>query len=785
MDHFMPETTSYPMGMNNLGRPQPERRYSTNTPATTNDYADATLLTLRSHATNYAQEPPTGYGLSIRDMPMTQTGYMPSKASKKRKSPKEGPPTKKAKKEVSSSSQAGMMPMQDPMTSCCNVGFCNLCVPPVQSNSNPMPIQYHRHQPSSLYQPFMSDHQPHQGPPAPGTTSGTTSTGNGPYTRFRSPPHPSMPPTSRFDPNGCVGQPPPSLMSIQQQLQPYSHYNNNNNNNSPYGQQLHSTGNRHKRLEVDPIFEHEVLQAGTNGIHTGNKGTAGAHTGAPSQGSTEDFMDSPLRAGIGRGIGLSGSGGNVGHSLSACIPNVVVSGDEDSPSSARNSENRFRGGGGGGGHRSPSPRARVRSPSPATVKSGRSSHKQYLNLPLELETSYWLESVPFLELEASSGNNQRAEEFLSAYRTFDDVSAWKKRNKDQRATFTISFSSTDGPGTVVGAACLFWEYINNEAYVCLPYFGTMFGMRSKKLGMILVHYMLGRVHADGYERLYLPATKKAQSFWERMGATEITCPDALHTKEVIDEMHCFSASTTTLMCIELKGNCPSKPLLPSYSDLEHANMAGTFFRRARMGDYYQAAALIETFDIENLRELRIKGWSPLHESVQRDDPNEALKLTQLLLERKCNPNARDDEWKQTPLYYCANMDRVDIARLLVQFDADVNHRDIHHQPALFYAAKHNAIQVAKYLIEDLGISPGIKDKAGRRAIMYAKQANTDGSHRAIIEYLEDREAKRKKITPKAAASSARAGRAKARRVGRPPVAGRPRLSKCRFIATPT
>eukprot|EP00397_Hematodinium_sp_SG-2012_P039468 GEMP01043095.1.p1 GENE.GEMP01043095.1~~GEMP01043095.1.p1 ORF type:complete len:435 (+),score=72.10 GEMP01043095.1:95-1399(+) len=325
--------------------------------------------------------------------------------------------------------------------------------------------------------------------------------------------------------------------------------------------------------------------------------------------------------------------------------------------------------------------------------------------PLELETGYWLKSVPFLELEASTGDNERAERFLSQYRTFDDVSAWKKR----------------------------------------------FGMRSKKLGMILVHFMLGRVLADGYERLYLPATNKAKTFWERMGAVEIKHPDSIHTKEIIDEMHCFSAATTSLMCIELTGESPKKPNLPSSDDLERASVAGIFFRTVRCGQFFQAAALIESTDREQLVEMRIKGWSPLHESVQRDDPAEALQLTRLLLERQCNANAKDDEWKQTPLYFAANMDRVRIAQLLVEYTGDVNHRDVHHQPALFYAAKHNSLDVAKYFIEALGVSPSIKDKAGRRAIMYARQANTDASHVNIIEYLDEQEAKRRKIAaPKAA-----------------------------------
>jgi len=373
-----------------------------------------------------------------------------------------------------------------------------------------------------------------------------------------------------------------------------------------------------------------------------------------------------------------------------------------------------------------------------------------------LDSATWLETIPFFELEAATGNNPRAEAFLSTYRTFDDVTSWAKRKKDQRATFTISFCSTEnGPGEIVAAACLFWEYINSEAYACLPYFSTMFGMRSKKLGMILVHFMLSRVRIDGYERLYLPATRKAQSFWERMGAKEIVRPDEVHTKEVIEEMHCFSSSTTALMCIELNRPYPTKPLLPDHADLEEASMAGLFFKAVRHDPLCRAAAMMEALDVQKLRNLRIKGWSPIHESVQRDDPDEAYKMTKLLLERNCLPNPMDDDWKQTPLYFAANQDRRDVAELLVECNADVNHRDVHHQPALFYAAKHNSMNIARYFVEVLGVSPNVKDKAGRRAVTYAKQSDENGSHQEIIDYLEGMD--RKKAVPKATNRNGRRG----------------------------
>jgi len=372
-----------------------------------------------------------------------------------------------------------------------------------------------------------------------------------------------------------------------------------------------------------------------------------------------------------------------------------------------------------------------------------------LSPSVQLETCYWLRSTPFLELEATCGDNKLAEEFLCQYRTFDDISAWKKRPVENRATFTISFASSDSPHKeIVGAACLFWEFIHDQAYVCLPYFGTMFGLRNKKLGMILVHFMIGRIRSDGYDHLYLPATSKAKTFWERMGGVEVKRPNDTHTKEVIEEMHCFSAASTTLMVIELQKDAPTKPNLPPYEDIEKASVSGIFFRTMRCGPYFQAAALIESVDRNHLIDMYIKGWSPLHETVQRQDAREALHLTQLLLKVHCNPDARDDEWEQTPLYFAATLDRVEIAKILVQYAANPDHRDVHHQPALFYAARHNAIDVVKYFVEDCGLEVNTKDKANRRAILYARQENANGSHANMIAYLEEEEAKRRKAAPK-------------------------------------
>jgi len=76
----------------------------------------------------------------------------------------------------------------------------------------------------------------------------------------------------------------------------------------------------------------------------------------------------------------------------------------------------------------------------------------------------------------------------------------------------------------------------------------------------------------------------------------------------------------------------------------------------------------------------------------------------------------------------------------------VAHRDVNYQPALFYAAKYNAVKLVDFFIRSCGMSANMKDKQGRRAIFYAKQENDakvvgktgkQGSHAEVIRYLED------------------------------------------------
>lgn len=42
---------------------------------------------------------------------------------------------------------------------------------------------------------------------------------------------------------------------------------------------------------------------------------------------------------------------------------------------------------------------------------------------------------------------------------------------------------------------------------------------------------------------------------------------------------------------------------------------------------------------------------------------------------------------QTPLFYAAKINNIEILKLLISYGCDVNHKDKNHQTCLFYAAR--------------------------------------------------------------------------------------------------
>lgn len=132
----------------------------------------------------------------------------------------------------------------------------------------------------------------------------------------------------------------------------------------------------------------------------------------------------------------------------------------------------------------------------------------------------------------------------------------------------------------------------------------------------------------------------------------------------------------------------------------------------------------------------VRGWTLMHESVQRKKEGEAYDLTCQLIKCQASVNAEDQAFKQTPLFFASNHDHIDVIRLLVNNKADPHHRDSNHQLALFYAAKHNSLEACKFFVLECNVRANEPDWLRRSAITYATEENKKGSHTAVIEFLK-------------------------------------------------
>eukprot|EP00392_Amoebophrya_sp_AT5.2_P004011 g4016.t1 len=447
---------------------------------------------------------------------------------------------------------------------------------------------------------------------------------------------------------------------------------------------------------------------------------------------------------------------------------------------------------------------------------------------------------------------------------FDDLGVWQRR-PGFKAMFTVSLRKknkqkqleADYPllkklkatGAMhdklvcIGAATAYWDFCGDTDLpnalesdqvgipsVCIPYFGTIFGLRGMKMGEILVHYILEilsktmwsrRDHEIRYNEIstsslrgragglnarrakrrvcevYLPATKKAVSFWTKMGGQliEVLAEDEEHSSSssngggnpgaegsssggggggavaaskqvnycapglelgtrggasssalvagnqyqhicpgtVAEEMHCFSQSTTQLYYIDYLEVLERKrvPSLPSEAQFYQQYKTAEHFQMVRRDDACGAQLRAFLFPPAEVKQT-IQGWSLLHESAQ----SSCNKLVEACLRKKVDPNVVDNEWRQTPLFYAANLNQAEAIRIMVKAGAKPKHPDFNGQPALFYAAKHNALDTAKLFVEEFNVDKKTKDSLKRTAYYYACQSDQNGSHAAIKEYLK-------------------------------------------------
>ncbi|CAD7967770.1 unnamed protein product [Amoebophrya sp. A120] len=463
---------------------------------------------------------------------------------------------------------------------------------------------------------------------------------------------------------------------------------------------------------------------------------------------------------------------------------------------------------------------------------------------------------------------EHGERLLIDRKLFDDLCVWQRRS-GPKAMFTVSLivptysvdqceenhpvlprlNKPDMDLVCIGAATLYWDHqvgdVDDQGEpipsVCIPYFGTIFGLRGQKLGEIFMHYILEtlshtlwnkeahfRAHEEkislmqehnlatdldyiGWRHtnshlgkfgrlvsnkrpnnrdegrvceLYLPATKKAVPFWQKMGgqlievlnednlanedspsaaggdnnnATQIKKQNIVNyadqtlvlgtknvkndpfkrehicTGQVAEEMHCFSQSTTQLFYIDyLEVLERTKiPLLPNAAALHSSFLTAENFwlfrEESRAREARLRIKMLPTSDVKK----DVDGWTLLHEAAQSGDDT----LVDAAVRRRVDPQSPDHEWKQTPIFYSANLNKCDAIAIMIKAGAKAKHYDVNGQPALFYAAKHNSLEAAKMFVEEHGVSKNTRDACRRNAFYYAQQSDQNGSHAEMMKLL--------------------------------------------------
>ena len=107
------------------------------------------------------------------------------------------------------------------------------------------------------------------------------------------------------------------------------------------------------------------------------------------------------------------------------------------------------------------------------------------------------------------------------------------------------------------------------------------------------------------------------------------------------------------------------------------------------------------------------------------------KCIEMVLDRGISPEESDIHG-QTPIYYAARDGRVDVIKLLIQWGADVNHKDnISNQTCLFYAARDGRYDACKCILENGGL-PTHMDNKKQTPLHWAKRHNK----KEVIELLQ-------------------------------------------------
>jgi len=90
-------------------------------------------------------------------------------------------------------------------------------------------------------------------------------------------------------------------------------------------------------------------------------------------------------------------------------------------------------------------------------------------------------------------------------------------------------------------------------------------------------------------------------------------------------------------------------------------------------------------------------------------------VMRLLLDRKADPNTRDDEGL-TPLHFAVGDAREEISRMLISAGADVNATDIRGRPPLHHIPFRNDVHELTVMLLEKGANPRLTDRLGRTAL---------------------------------------------------------------------
>lgn len=131
--------------------------------------------------------------------------------------------------------------------------------------------------------------------------------------------------------------------------------------------------------------------------------------------------------------------------------------------------------------------------------------------------------------------------------------------------------------------------------------------------------------------------------------------------------------------------------------------------------------------------LTFKSYSALCLAVKQND----LSIAKFFLDEGADVNIGIPELKRTPLHVAVYHGFLEMADLLITYNADIRARDILGLNVAHHAIDSNILEAVEYCIEDLGIHTESKDNNGYTLLLRAIVGRVDYD---IIRYLFDQKA---------------------------------------------